>query len=262
MRLSVLGCYGSEAPGKNLSGFLVNDDLLLDAGTIGSSLSLQEQLKIDYILITHYHLDHIKGLPFFVDNIFNQRNEPVRIYSIKEVIEGLKRHLLNDHLWPDFTQIPHSPKPIIKLHQAPENKWSNIGGYSFMPVRSNHIVPSAGYIVIEKEKNDAIAYMGDSMPSDQFWLTINKAFLGSAAITLKAIIVEVSLPNKMQELAIASKHFTPSMLEKELEKLKLKDVLVFIYHMKPKYMSEITEELKAIRSDYEIHILEEKVYYL
>lgn len=61
MKIRVLNASGSELPGhKNSPAFLVDDFLLLDAGTISLSLDRDAQCRISHIFLTHAHLDHIK----------------------------------------------------------------------------------------------------------------------------------------------------------------------------------------------------------
>jgi hypothetical protein len=51
MKLRVLGCAGAELPDFRPPAFLLDDQLLLDAGTIGSVLSEEDQWKIHSICI-------------------------------------------------------------------------------------------------------------------------------------------------------------------------------------------------------------------
>ena len=106
MKIKVLGCSGSEAIGHNPPGFLVNDVLMLDAGTITAALSIEAQSKITDVLISHTHLDHIKSVLFLADNIIGRIKRPVNIRSIPKVIDAIRKHLMNNIIWPDFTKIP------------------------------------------------------------------------------------------------------------------------------------------------------------
>jgi cAMP phosphodiesterase len=113
MKIMVLGCSAVELPNSNLTSFLIDGKLLLDAGTIGSALDESAQWKIKYVLLTHAHLDHIKDIPFFADNIsMHNINHSVTVMSIPSVIRALKKHLFNDVVWPDFTKIP-SPENLL-----------------------------------------------------------------------------------------------------------------------------------------------------
>src|SRR5437660_107692 len=64
MKIRVLGAYGAEGLGQRPTSFLVNDRILIDAGTVGGALTLPEQSQIEHALITHSHLDHVAGLAF------------------------------------------------------------------------------------------------------------------------------------------------------------------------------------------------------
>ncbi len=57
---AILGSAGAEFPDFRPPAFLIDDSLLLDAGTIGSVLTEDEQWSIRNIFITHAHLDHIR----------------------------------------------------------------------------------------------------------------------------------------------------------------------------------------------------------
>src|SRR3989338_5716825 len=98
MRIRVLGCYGAEMPGFRTSGFLINDDTLLDAGTVVSVLSVEEQLKINNIIISHTHLDHIKDIQFLADNVIGKRKRPINLISTHGVLDVLRANILNNIL--------------------------------------------------------------------------------------------------------------------------------------------------------------------
>ena len=69
MRLKVLGAYGSDGQGKRPSAFLVDDHVLVDAGTVGGALSVAEQTAITHAVVSHAHLDHTVGLAFLADTL-------------------------------------------------------------------------------------------------------------------------------------------------------------------------------------------------
>jgi len=70
MKIKILGGHGGLARGFSTTSFLIDDELLIDAGSVASTLSVEEQSKINHILISHSHLDHIKDLAFICDNCF------------------------------------------------------------------------------------------------------------------------------------------------------------------------------------------------
>src|SRR5262245_7851069 len=96
MRLRVLGCSGSIGGRQNrTTSFLVDQDVLIDAGTGVGDLSLAELTMIDHIFITHSHLDHVDSIAFFLDSAGALRPQPVTVYATAPTIAILKKHLFN-----------------------------------------------------------------------------------------------------------------------------------------------------------------------
>ncbi|MGB9892437.1 3',5'-cyclic-nucleotide phosphodiesterase [Thermodesulfovibrio yellowstonii] len=247
MKIRVLGASGSDIPGHHLSSFLLNNKILFDAGGVTSSLSFTAQQKIEHIFITHAHLDHIRDIPFLADNIIlSGKSKRINIYSIKEVIDDIKKHLLNYRLWPDFTVIPDVKNSILDLKIIHEEKSILLDGYKITAYRMNHTVPAVGFLV-EKEGR-SFFYTGDTGPAINTW----KKFLNKK---LNALIIEVSLPDKMKDLATKTGHLTPRLLFEDLKLLNQKPEKIFITHIKPLYKKAIERELKKY-SDYKIEILQ------
>jgi 3',5'-cyclic-nucleotide phosphodiesterase len=67
-------------------------------------LPLDAQARIRYILLSHLHFDHIKGLPTPADNLSELGGPSVVVAGILEVIQGLHNHLFNNETYPDFLQ--------------------------------------------------------------------------------------------------------------------------------------------------------------
>jgi ribonuclease BN (tRNA processing enzyme) len=236
MKLRVLGSAGAEFPNFHPPAFLVDEILLLDAGTIGAVLSEDEQWGLGYILITHTHLDHIKGIPLLADNIIiKQIKHTVKVISIRENLEALHNHMLNNIIWPDFTTLPTEDAPVIKLVEIGTNKEHLINGYSITACEVNHSVPAVGYII--RKDGKGVLYTGDTGPTEAIW---------RYAADLSAIIVEVSFPNAMEEMALLTGHLTASLLAKELDKIATLPPRILITHPKPQYFELIARELSAL----------------
>ena len=248
MRIRVLCCYGAEMPGYRTSGFLINDDTLLDAGTVVSVLSVEEQLKINNIIISHTHLDHIKDIQFLADNVIGKRKRPINLISTHGVLDVLRANILNNIIWPDFTTIPSKNGPILKFMPVNEKEKLNLGGIIVQPVRTTHTVEAMGYII--KDKDGAMVYTGDTCHTDEIW------GIAKQEDKLKAIFAEVSFPNSMAELADISGHLTAKGLYEELKKIGNKEVPVYIFHMKPQYLDVIEREVAQLNSK-RIHILKQ-----
>eukprot|EP01029_Cantina_marsupialis_P030056 TRINITY_DN7932_c0_g1_i6.p1 TRINITY_DN7932_c0_g1~~TRINITY_DN7932_c0_g1_i6.p1 ORF type:complete len:110 (+),score=8.37 TRINITY_DN7932_c0_g1_i6:69-398(+) len=102
--LKVLGSSGSKTKFSGTTCFQVYKDILIDAGNVLNTLG-DEAININHIFLTHSHSDHILDLPFFIDNFFEKREEPLVVYASKETINSLKKHTFNNEIWPDFSKI-------------------------------------------------------------------------------------------------------------------------------------------------------------
>ena len=255
MRIETLGCFGAQTAGCRVTSFLINDDLLLDAGAAAAALNIIEQAAIKNICLTHTHLDHIKGVMFLADNRMTNNEmsrECIRVWGIKELLDILKKHVLNGLIWPDFSIIPNKKNPVLKLCPLKEGEKTCIDGYYITAVKVNHPGCAVGYILEYEGKT--LIYTGDTGPTERIWEIANKID------NIVGIIIEVSFPNRLRNLAEVSQHLTPELMKKELSKLAKCDVPIFTYHMKPQYLDEIRSEIKSLNNPM-IQILgQNKVY--
>ena len=239
MRIRVLGCHGAELSNHSTCGFLINGSVLMDAGTVCSSLTLSEQRKIRYILISHIHADHIKGLPFLSENLYTDKmRKPVVILSIPKVLDGLKKNLFNNQIWPDFTALPNRQNPVFRLKALREGEGVKLDGLEVKAFAVNHIVPCSGFLI--RENKSSLLYAGDTYETETIW----KA--AAEDTHLKAAMIETSFPNALENLAVASKHLTPKLLLQEFSKIGKPHLPLYIYHMKPRYLERIRREVKQL----------------
>jgi ribonuclease BN (tRNA processing enzyme) len=249
MKVRVLGCNGSQLPNYNTTSLLLDQKVLLDAGTVTTVLSLKEQLKIDYILITHAHLDHVRDLMFLADNIFHQRKKnQLVIVGTKGIIEAIRRHLFNNVIWPDFSRIQSARAPLIKFQIIKPGEKQTIGDFQIRAINVHHVVETVGYVI--ENKNKTVIFLDDTGPTEEVWQVAKKIKY------LKAVFIETSLPDFMKDVANITGHLTPSSLQGELEKLKGKKLDIYLYHIKPSYGEAIRKEVAAIR-DRKIHIIKD-----
>jgi ribonuclease BN (tRNA processing enzyme) len=240
MKIRVLGCHGAKLSNHRTCGFLINGSVLLDAGTICSSLTLSEQGKIRYVLISHIHADHIKDLAFLSENLIaEKKRRPVVIISLEQVLAGLRRNLFNDQIWPDFTKLPDSRNPVFRLKAIREGETIRFDGLEVKAFKVNHIIPCAGFLV--RENSSSILYSGDTYQTDKLWKAASKE------AHLKAAMIETSFPNALKGLAIISKHLTPDLLVQEFSKIGKPNLPLYVYHIKPRYLKEIRRELKRLK---------------
>jgi ribonuclease BN (tRNA processing enzyme) len=237
LRIRVLGPYGGSAPNRRMTTFLINDRTALDAGALTSTLSLPAQRRIDCVVVTHAHFDHVATLPFFFENIFGRRGS-IEIVAPEAVLKPLRDHLFNDALWPDFTRLPSRRRATVRLRAIPENETFFAAGLAFRPVGVTHIVPTFGYLV--STPSASVLFSGDTAPTRKLWR------LADSAENLKAIFLEVSFSDAQERIARASKHLIPRHLPAELAKTR-QEVPVYLYHMKPPSEAAIRREVKALR---------------
>jgi len=209
----------------------------IDAGGLTNALTLEEQRRIGHVIVSHTHLDHNCGLPFFLDNVFGSLSEPVMVYGTHSVIESLKAHMFNGDLWPDFTKLPLVEAPTMRFQEIEAEKPFSIDELTFTPIEVEHLTPTVGLLI--EHKDGAILYTSDTGPTDRIWQCAN------AQENLKAVIAEISFSNAGGALAQASGHMTPDILAGELKKLT-RDVPVLVTHTKPGHLHLIEQELEEM----------------
>jgi ribonuclease BN (tRNA processing enzyme) len=224
MKIRVLGCSGGIGGGLRTTALLVDDDVLIDAGTGVGDLSLESLAKIDHIFVSHSHLDHVTSIPFLVDTVCWMRGSPIVVYAIREVLDILRAHLFNWKIWPDFTQIPDADKPFMVYREIKVGESVELKGRRFTAIPANHTVPAVGYRV-ENERSSLI-FSGDTSVNDGLWQAVN------SARNLKYLIIETAFSNKERDIAVASRHLCPQMLAEELEKMRASPE-IYITHLKP-----------------------------
>ncbi len=224
MRIRVLGCSGGIGGSLRTTAFLVDDDILIDAGTGVGDLPLEGLAKIDHIFVSHSHLDHVTSIPFLVDTVCWMRGSPITVYGIKDTLDILRAHLFNWKVWPDFTQIPDGEKPFMVYREIEVGQTVEIGGRRITAMPANHTVPAVGYLL--DSGRASLAYSGDTTTNEGLWKMVNEA------ANLRYLIIETAFSNKERDIAVASKHLCPDMLARELAKMRGRPE-VFITHLKP-----------------------------
>ena len=241
MRLRVLGCSGSIGGQQNrTTSFLVDQDVLIDAGTGVGDLSLAELTLIDHIFVTHSHLDHVNSIAFFLDSVGALRPRPVTVYATGATIAILKKNLFNWDIWPDFTVIPTPEQPFLRYQEVEVGKMVALNGRKITVLPAVHTVPAVGY-QLDSGKG-SLVFTGDTGPNDALWKVVN------GIENLRYLIIETAFSDKDRELAKLALHLCPSMLADELAKLK-RPAEIFITHLKPSEIELTMQEIEELPGD-------------
>ena len=226
---------------------LLDHDVLIDAGTGVSDLSLAELSLIDHIFVTHSHLDHISSIPFLVDTVGGMRANPVTVYAQSATIEVMRNHVFNWSIWPDFTQLPTVDKPFMRFEPIQIGQEIDIKGRRITALPANHVVPAVGFHLDSGKAS--LVFSGDTTTNDALWKLVNKIN------NLKYLIIETAFCNREKQLAILSKHLCPSMLAEELAKLE-RSAEIFISHLKPGEIELTMQEIEECAGQYKPRMLQ------
>lgn len=227
---------------------MLNDTVLVDAGTGLLDLSIEEISKIDHVVITHSHHDHVAGLPFLVEIRQHFKKFPLKIYGSAHTINGLKNHIFNFVIWPDFTVIPSPQNPSMEYVPISPDEAFELAGVEFTAAKTQHTVPTLGFIL--QSQTGYLAFAGDTKNMDS---VLNLA--QAKQIELSHVIAEVSMANAYEELAVLTGHLTPNMVETQIQKLS-KQVTVWLGFFKEWQRPLIEAEIQQINTDCKIRVME------
>lgn len=254
MKLRVLGAFGSEGVSQRPSAFLVNDHVLIDAGTVAGALTVPEQMAIEHAVISHTHLDHIVGLTFLTDTLASSgEDRSVTVTGIAPVVDALRDHVFNNIVWPNFATIPSREAPVVRYRTLREDTEQRVGNLWVTPISVSHSIPTSGFVVHDGSRG--FVYSGDTGPTDAIWKAVRT--LGG----LHAVVLECAFPNRLADLAERSKHLTPALIQRELDKMP-PDVPVWVFHIKPPFYEETAEELSRLDSDRITLLEQDKTYFV
>lgn len=240
MQLRVVGCHGGETPKHRTCAFLLDERLAIDAGSLTSGLDLPMQWKLEAVLVSHAHLDHIRDLATIADNRAQHGCKPLQVYGTKATIDVLKKHFFNDLLWPDFSAIPTKAEPTIAYRILKPEVRVEVAGFGVRAITVSHTIDASAFII---DKDGAsVAYSGDTGPTDRLWECLNETK------DLRALLMEVSFPNERQKLATISGHHTPQTLITDLKKyVRPKELPALLYHIKPAFQSEVEKQCSKLK---------------
>jgi ribonuclease BN (tRNA processing enzyme) len=229
---------GKATQEQRLTCYLIDDRVTIDAGSIALATTDEQRRSVRDIIVTHPHMDHIATLPIFIDDLFGELEEPIRIHATQEVIDVLERDIFNWTVYPRFSELSNAKGPVLKYMPFRQGEQFKVGHLTVIAVDVNHIVPTVGMVVTDGKRT--FAFSSDTAETEDFWTLVNRT------PRIDALFIEASFPNSMTKLAEVSRHFTPASLAQELRKLKHNGLDILTVHLKPAYRKKVAEELNAL----------------
>lgn len=237
MKIRVLGCSGGIGMAQShTTSFLLDHDILIDAGTGVSRLSIDELMKIDHVFLTHSHLDHVTALAFLLDTVGDTREQPIIVHATQATIDILRAHVFNWVIWPDFTEIPSADNPFLRFSPIHGGEAVTVAGRKVTPLPVNHTVPAVAYRL--DSGAGSLVFSGDTGPCPDFWAAVNQID------NLRYLVIECAFPDGEKNLAQASLHLCPSLLIEQLALLR-RDAEIHITHLKPGQGETTMREIRA-----------------
>ena len=232
---------GIASASQHLTCFVIDDTVAVDAGSLAMAASPVQQRQVRDIVLTHAHLDHIAGLPLFVDDLFPTLSSPITVHSTQAVIETLERDVFNWSVYPRFSELANENGPVLIYREYTAGDTFTVKHLTFRSVEVNHKVPSTGFLI--SDSRSTIAISGDTAEMDGFWNAVNQAE------ELSAVLIECAFPDELADLARLSHHLTPTRLKGEMEKCTRTDCAFYVVNLKPMHRNTIVEQIAKLNID-------------
>ena len=238
MRVETLGCSGGiGGTSRRTTSLLIDDDILIDAGTGVTDLPLQALRMIDHVFITHAHLDHIACLPFIVDSVGEVRSTPLTMHATQATQDIIRKHIFNGQIWPDFSVIPSLENPYLCFNTIDVGRSLVIKDRCITALPANHIVPAVGYQLDNLTNGASLVFSGDTTSCPPLWEILNDI------ADLRYLLIESTFPNSGRDQALATRHFYSNLLLAELRKLH-SNPEILITNARPLFFAQIEKELQ------------------
>jgi ribonuclease BN (tRNA processing enzyme) len=242
MKLIVLGCHGGIGGARRTTSLLLDDDVLIDAGTGVGELSLEQMAGVDHVFLTHSHLDHCGFIPLLADAVAFLRKQPLLVHALPQTIATLKENMLNGKLWPDYSVLPTADDPYIRFVAVKPGETTLLGHRRITPLPARHAVPAVGYCL--DSGAGSFVYSGDTTDCKPFWAALN------GIANLRYLMIETTFLNANAGGAARSGHMTAALLAQGMARLQ-RPVTLLITHMEPGREDETMAEVYAACGKYQ-----------
>ena len=251
MIIRVLGCSGAIAAGCKTTSFLLDETLLVDAGTGVGDLTLDELARIDDILVSHSHLDHVLSIGLLADSVMRARaalgRKPINVYALPETLAALRSHIFNGVIWPDFTRLPSTDAPVLELKPFAVGQILQFAHCRAEVLEAVHTVPAVGFAIEANPAAGWWVFTGDTGPNPALWKRL-------ADRKVAHLVIETAFSDDERQLARISRHLCPAALDHELAQLR-GSVDVHITHIKPGEQEAVMRQIGRLGSPHRIHAL-------
>lgn len=189
-------------------------------------------IDIDTVILTHRHLDHCLGLPYFLfgrnlDALALTRSDPkqipnpLKIISEGDVWEGIKSLFALCH--PDVPKLAYEVEHV-DIGPGPDPIAVN-ASLNVISVAMDHAVPAYG-LVFRREDRNVVAYSTDTLPTEKF-IEVSK--------NADVLIHEAMVPAGDQAFSRSAKHSTTSDAGEVVRAID--PGKAFLVHLRPVYLA-------------------------
>jgi ribonuclease BN (tRNA processing enzyme) len=190
-------------------------------------------------LLSHHHYDHIRDVPAIA---LATHQRTIEVYAPAATLDVLSSYLLDGTIYPKFTEWPSPEKPRLKLRSLEPYKEELIAGYSALALPVYHTIPTVGYQLTSGE-GKSLFYSSDTGPGlSACWDYISPQLL----------IVELTFPDRLGDVALGTGHLCPRLLGHELSEFRCsKGYLppVVLVHINPAVEVEIKGEIAQVAQE-------------
>jgi ribonuclease BN (tRNA processing enzyme) len=243
MQVKLLGAHQGESLDTRFMSILVDGRLAIDAGGLTSTTTIEEQLKIEAVLITHRHYDHLKDLIPLAHNAW--LTKPTHIYCIDATRRALQDHIFNDVVWPSMSEQQGGLFPVV-FHAVEPGRTFDLLGYTVTPIEMSHTVPTVGYLV--ERGGSSFFYTADTRgDGNPPWADIRPDLL----------LAETTMASRHEEVAHRVGHLTPQSLGRELRAFHARQGYyprTVCVHINPAQEAQVRRELAALADELQVDI--------
>lgn len=161
--------------------------VVLDAGTSLFRLPAYLQTQSIDILLTHAHLDHVVGLTYLLDILYQHPLDEVRVHGEAAKLEAVRKHLFSPEIFP-------VEPPYVEKSLTDELK---LGDATVTYCKLNHPGGSVGYRIDWPDR--ALAFITDTTAGTD--PTYEEFIRG-----VDLLVHECNFPDGLEELAEKTGH--------------------------------------------------------